>query len=63
MGSRTTIRLDVAPREQVGMKQVEFSLNHPVPYRHVEQLGLSTLVVGPDAHCVMDEQWNLVARW
>ena len=23
----------------------------------------STLVVGPDAHCVMDEQWNLVARW
>jgi hypothetical protein len=34
------------------MKQVEFSLNRAVPYRHVEQLGNSTLVVGPGPHAV-----------
>jgi uncharacterized protein DUF5829 len=45
----TTIRFDVVPREQAGMKQVEFSLNRAVGYRHVEQLGHSTLVVGPGA--------------
>lgn len=48
----TTIRLDVAPREQAGMRQVEFSLNHPVNYRHEERIGHSTLVVGPGARAV-----------
>lgn len=48
----TTIRLDVVPREQAGMKRVEFSLNRGVGYRHVEQLGHSTLVVGPGAGAV-----------
>jgi hypothetical protein len=45
-GGGTTIRFDAVPREQAGMKYVELSLNRPVP-RHVEQLGNSTLVVGP----------------
>jgi len=48
----TTIRLDVAPLERIGLKQVEFSLNQPVNYRHEERLGQSTLVVGPGARAV-----------
>jgi uncharacterized protein DUF5829 len=48
----TTIRFDVTPRDQVGVKRFEFSLNHPVAYRHVEQLGHSTLVVGPGSRAV-----------
>jgi hypothetical protein len=47
----TTIRFDVTPREQAGVKQYEFSLNHPAN-RHVEQLGHSTLVVGPGLRAV-----------
>jgi hypothetical protein len=47
----TTIRLDAVPLAQVGLRQVEFSLNRPVP-RHEEQLGQSTLVVGPGARAV-----------
>lgn len=47
----TTIRLEVVPRDQAGLQQVEFSLNRPVS-RHVEQLGNSTLVVGPGARAV-----------
>jgi hypothetical protein len=47
----TTIRLDAVPLSQVGLRQVEFSLNRPVP-RHEEQLGQSTLVVGPGARAV-----------
>lgn len=48
----TTIRFDVASRERVGMKQADFVLNHPVAYRHVEQIGHSTLVVGPGPRAV-----------
>lgn len=48
----TTIRLDVTPRAQAGVKRYEFSLNHPVAYRHVEKLGSSTLVVGPGPRAV-----------
>ncbi|KAA9156715.1 hypothetical protein FPZ12_027060 [Amycolatopsis acidicola] len=44
----TTIRFDAVPLAEVGLRQVEMSLNHPVS-RHVEQLGTSTLVVGPGA--------------
>jgi hypothetical protein len=47
----TTIRFDAVPRAQVGLKQVEFALNRSVP-RHEEQLGRSTLVVGPGARAV-----------
>jgi hypothetical protein len=46
-----TIRFDAVPRAQTGLKQVEFALNRPVA-RHVEQLGRSTLVVGPGARAV-----------
>jgi hypothetical protein len=45
----TTIRFDAVPRADVGLKQVDFELNHPVS-RHVEQLGQSTLTVGPGKH-------------
>jgi uncharacterized protein DUF5829 len=52
VGGGTTIRFDEVARTDAGMKQVAFSLNRPVPYRHVERLGNSTLVVGPGAHAV-----------
>jgi hypothetical protein len=48
----TTIRLDSVPLAKVALRQVEFALNHPVPTRHVEQIGRSTLVVGPGARAV-----------
>ncbi|MEW2115946.1 DUF5829 family protein [Streptomyces sp. NPDC005474] len=51
-GGGTTIRYDVVAREHAGMRRVEMSLNHPVKYRHVEQLGHSTLVVGPGTRAV-----------
>ena len=51
-GGGTTIRYDVVGREHAGMRRVEMSLNHPVKYRHVEQLGHSTLVVGPGTRAV-----------
>jgi len=52
LDGRTTIRFDVTSREDAGLKQVEFSLNQPVGYRHEEHLGRSTLVVGPGARAV-----------
>ncbi|MEU5001802.1 DUF5829 family protein [Streptomyces sp. NPDC021622] len=42
-----TVRLDAAPRDQAGLRQVTFALNGPVGYRHEERIGRSTLVVGP----------------
>jgi hypothetical protein len=47
----TTIRFDEVPMGRTGLKRVEFELNCPVP-RHVEQLGSSTLVVGPGKRAV-----------
>lgn len=47
----TTLRFDAVPREQVGLKRVDFALNRPVA-RHVETIGNSTLTVGPAAHAV-----------
>lgn len=47
----TTIRFDVVPLGQTGLKRVEFELNRGVA-RHVERLGTSTLVVGPGKHAV-----------
>jgi len=48
----TTLRFDAVPRAEAGLKQVELSLNRPVARRHVEQIGRSTLVVGPGARAV-----------
>lgn len=51
-GGGTTIRFDSVPVERVGLGQVEMSLNQPVPYRHVERIGHSALVVGPRSRAV-----------
>lgn len=51
-GGGTTIRFDSVPLDQVGLRQVEMSLNRPVPYRHVERIGHSALVVGPGSRAV-----------
>lgn len=51
-GGGTTIRFDAVPREQAGLQRVEMSLNRPVKDRHVEQIGHSTLTVGPGSHAV-----------
>ena len=51
-GGGTTIRLDVASRAQAGYQQVDMSLNRPVKDRHVEQIGNSTLTVGPGSRAV-----------
>jgi hypothetical protein len=48
----TTIQFDAVPRDQAGLRGVELSLNRPVAYRHQEQIGHSTLVVGPGARAV-----------
>lgn len=53
-GGGTTIRLDAVPRDKVGLRQVEMSLNRSVLYRHEERLGHSTLTVGPGPRAV----WN-----
>jgi hypothetical protein len=43
----TTIRLDAVPVDQVGVRRIAMSLNHPTGHRHTETIGHSTLVVGP----------------
>ncbi|WP_163508713.1 DUF5829 family protein [Fodinicola acaciae] len=48
----TTIQLDTVPVGEAGMRGVEFSLNHPVATQHREQIGRSTLVVGPGNRAV-----------
>ncbi|WP_329790613.1 DUF5829 family protein [Lentzea sp. DG1S-22] len=47
----TTMRFDEAPPGRTGLKRVDFELNRAVA-RHVEQLGTSTLVVGPGTRAV-----------
>ncbi|MEV7341932.1 DUF5829 family protein [Streptomyces sp. NPDC093544] len=51
-GGGTTIRLDAVPRDQVGLRQIGLSLNRSVGYRHQEQIGRSTLSVGPGTRAV-----------
>jgi len=51
-GGGTTIRLDAVPRDQVGLREIGLSLNRSVAYRHQEQIGRSTLAVGPGARAV-----------
>jgi Family of unknown function (DUF5829) len=40
------------PREQVGLREIDFALNSKTGMRHVEILGRSRLVVGPRAEAV-----------
>jgi uncharacterized protein DUF5829 len=47
----TTIRFDVVPLDRVGLRQIDFALNHPTR-RHTERIGDSTLAVGPGTHAV-----------
>lgn len=51
-GGGTTLRFDAVPLDQVGLRQVEMSLNSPVSYRHEERIGHSALVVGPGSRAV-----------
>jgi hypothetical protein len=51
-GGGTTLRFDTVPLDQLGLRQVEFSLNRFVHHRHVEQIGRSKLVVGPGVRAV-----------
>jgi hypothetical protein len=64
-GGGTTIRFDAVPLDQVGLQQVEVSLNQPVSYRHVERIGHSALVVGPGSRAVwtFEEQDRPSASW
>jgi hypothetical protein len=48
----TTLQFDSVPVGEVGLRTIEFSLNHPVASAHREQLGRSTLAVGPGALAV-----------
>ncbi|MFD5315255.1 DUF5829 family protein [Streptomyces sp. NPDC127098] len=43
----TTIRLDAVPRAEAGLRSIQMRLNGPVLDQHVEQIGRSTLYVGP----------------
>lgn len=48
----TTIQFDSVPVGEVGLRSLEFSLNRRVAAQHREQLGRSTLVVGPGSKAV-----------
>lgn len=51
-GGGTTLRFDAVPLDQVGLRQVEMSLNRAVSHRHEERIGHSALVVGPGPRAV-----------
>jgi hypothetical protein len=51
-GGGTTLRFDAVDRAQAGLREVGFALNRPAAARHVEQIGTSTLVVGPGPRAV-----------
>ncbi|WP_306457913.1 DUF5829 family protein [Streptomyces sp. SA15] len=48
----TTLRFDSVPRDQVGLRQVDFSLSRAVPHALEERIGRSALVVGPGTRAV-----------
>ncbi len=48
----TTLRFDVVPVGEVGLRQLDLSLNRSVAHRHTERIGRSTLVVGPGDRAV-----------
>jgi hypothetical protein len=47
-GAEADFHFTLTAPESHGLRQVRFALNHPVPL-HIEAIGRSTLVVGPDA--------------
>lgn len=47
LGRGTSIRFDVVPRDQAGLRRIAMSLNRPPATSHTKQIGRSTLVVGP----------------
>ncbi|MEU3269633.1 DUF5829 family protein [Saccharomonospora sp. NPDC006951] len=53
----TTLAFEVVPVGETGLRGIDMSLNRPVSHRHVEQLGTSTLVVGPGSRAV----WTFAA--
>ncbi|MFB4313439.1 DUF5829 family protein [Actinomadura sp. 21ATH] len=48
----TTMRLDVVPRDEVGLRRIDMSLNRSLRTRHEERIGRSTLTVGPGPRAV-----------
>ncbi|TDC20117.1 hypothetical protein E1265_22810 [Streptomyces sp. 8K308] len=50
----TLIRLDGVPRAEAGLRSIEMSLNGPVLDQQVEQIGNSTLYVGPRDRAVWE---------
>jgi hypothetical protein len=48
----TTIRLSPVPLDEVGLRQITFSLNRSLRWMDEEQIGRSTLAVGPGARAV-----------
>lgn len=54
----TTLRFDTVTRAEAGLRRLELSLNRPVKSRHVEEIGHSTLVVGPGSRAV----WTFAAN-
>ncbi|AKU16422.1 DUF5829 family protein [Luteipulveratus mongoliensis] len=46
-GRGTTLRYVTTDRAHAGWRRIDFALNRPVAYRHVETIGHSQLVVGP----------------
>lgn len=50
-GGGTTLYFAAVPLDQIGLRQVDFSLNR-FAHRHVEQIGQSKLVVGPGTRAV-----------
>ncbi|MFD2470527.1 DUF5829 family protein [Amycolatopsis silviterrae] len=55
---QTTIRFETAPASEVGLRQLDLTLNRPTGTRHVERLGHSTLTVGPGPHA----RWTFAPR-
>jgi hypothetical protein len=51
-GGGTTIRFDVTPLDQVGLKRIDFALNRTITYQDEVRIGSSTLTVGPAARAV-----------
>jgi hypothetical protein len=51
-GGGTTIRLDAVPLDQVGVRSLRLVLNESLESQHVEEIGRSTLVVGPGRSAV-----------
>jgi hypothetical protein len=51
---KTTITLRCTTLDVVGLRRIEFELAAPAAAAHVEEIGLSTLCVGPGSRAVWD---------